>query len=99
MRMGCHLTAIANNRNYPMRSCFFARLVFASSLSIALACTAFAQTPLGPTLFSPPNAIAPRVTQSVIETETVVLAGNVHPLATPEFDRGAVPDTFDSGTI
>jgi hypothetical protein len=39
------------------------------------------------------------VTQPVNEANTAVLAGNMHPLASPEFDRGAVSDTFDSGTI
>jgi len=32
-----------------------------------------------------------RITQAIDETQLVTLKGNVHPLARPEFDRGAVP--------
>jgi Pro-kumamolisin, activation domain/Bacterial Ig-like domain (group 3) len=34
-----------------------------------------------------------RVTQTVNMSERVTLLGNVHPLARPEFDQGAVPDS------
>jgi len=33
-----------------------------------------------------------RVVEAVDETQTVQLKGNVHPLARPEFDQGAVSD-------
>jgi len=34
-----------------------------------------------------------RITQPVDETKLVTLQGNTHPLARPEFDRGAAPDS------
>jgi subtilase family serine protease len=34
-----------------------------------------------------------RITQAIDETRLVTLKGNVHPLASPEFDRGAVSDS------
>ena len=34
-----------------------------------------------------------RIVQKIDETRTVQLKGNVHPLARPEFDRGAVADS------
>ena len=39
------------------------------------------------------HAVASRVTTEVDDTRTVQLKGNVHPLARPEFDRGAVADS------
>src|SRR5579859_2335127 len=33
-----------------------------------------------------------RITQAIDETQLVPLKGNVHPLALPQFDQGAVPD-------
>src|SRR5713226_5765281 len=36
--------------------------------------------------------IPARITQAVDENNLVVLKGNVHPLARPEFDQGAVAD-------
>ena len=36
--------------------------------------------------------VTPRVTEAVDEAQRVVLRGNVHPKARPEFDRGAVSD-------
>jgi hypothetical protein len=36
------------------------------------------------------SAIPARITQAIDETQLVRLKGNVHPLARPEFDRGAV---------
>src|SRR5260370_14414877 len=42
---------------------------------------------------SPQTTIIPaRITQAVDEKNLVVLKGNVHPLARPEFDQGAVAD-------
>src|SRR5207244_7217682 len=37
-------------------------------------------------------AVAARITQAIDETQLVRLKGNVHPLARPEFDQGAVSD-------
>src|SRR5262249_24105155 len=37
--------------------------------------------------------VAARVTAKVDDTRTVQLKGNIHPLARPEFDRGAVADS------
>jgi hypothetical protein len=45
------------------------------------------------------NGVAPRVTQPVDETKMAVLSGNVHPLALPDFDRGAAPDNYPFETI
>jgi subtilase family serine protease len=36
--------------------------------------------------------IAPRITSAIDENNLVTLQGNTHPLARPEFDRGAAPD-------
>ena len=38
-------------------------------------------------------AIAPRIVQAVNDKQTVILKGNVHPLARAEFDQGPVADT------
>ena len=38
-------------------------------------------------------AVPARITQAIDETQLVRLKGNVHPLARPEFDQGAVPDS------
>lgn len=40
------------------------------------------------------NRALPLVTRAVDETETVRIAGSMHPLAQPRYDRGAVPDSF-----
>lgn len=37
---------------------------------------------------------APRIVQAIDEANLVVLEGNTHPLARPEFDQGAVTDSF-----
>ena len=42
---------------------------------------------------SPAVYVPSRITQAVDETKLTLLRGNVHPLARPEFDRGAV--SFD----
>jgi pro-kumamolisin-like protein/Big-like domain-containing protein len=39
------------------------------------------------------QAVPARITQAVDETQLVRLKGNVHPLARPEFDQGAIPDS------
>jgi subtilase family serine protease len=36
-------------------------------------------------------AVRPRITQSINESRLTVLKGNTHPLARPQFDRGAAP--------
>src|SRR5579864_9016796 len=38
-------------------------------------------------------SIPARITQAIDETQLVPLKGNVHPLARPEFDQGAVPSS------
>ena len=38
-------------------------------------------------------AVPARITQAIDETQLVPLKGNVHPLARPQFDQGAVPDS------
>ena len=37
------------------------------------------------------TAVAPRILQAVDDNQRVVLKGNTHPLARPQFDRGAAP--------
>ncbi|MGC9946381.1 MAG: choice-of-anchor D domain-containing protein [Bryobacteraceae bacterium] len=37
----------------------------------------------------------PLVTQTIDEAHLVILRGNVHPLARPQYDRGPVPDSFE----
>ena len=62
---------------------FCAERVAAQSNAQAAGQSSFAQTPPVPA----------RITQAIDETQLVRLKGNVHPLARPEFDRGAVPDS------
>jgi hypothetical protein len=45
------------------------------------------------------STIAPRVTGAIDESDLVVLRGNVHPLARPESDRGAVEDGFPAARM
>ncbi len=53
----------------------------------------FAQaTPDTSTPFAQASAVPARITQAIDETQLVRLKGNVHPLARPEFDQGAVED-------
>jgi subtilase family serine protease len=59
--------------------------VILGSLSLALIATPAVQAQTRP--------VASRVTAEVDDTRTVQLKGNVHPLARPEFDRGAVADS------
>jgi hypothetical protein len=59
-------------------------VVFAS-LSLALIAT--------PAIQAQTRPVPARVTAEVDDTRTVQLKGNVHPLARPEFDRGAVADS------
>jgi hypothetical protein len=44
------------------------------------------------TSFAQTSAVPARITQAIDETQLVRLRGNVHPLARPEFDQGAVAD-------
>ena len=39
------------------------------------------------------SAVPARITQPIDETQLVTLKGSVHPLARPEFDQGAAPDS------
>ena len=55
----------------------------AQSNAQAVGQSSFVQTPPVPA----------RITQAIDETQLVRLKGNVHPLARPEFDQGAVPDS------
>ena len=40
------------------------------------------------------DSAPPRIVQAIDETNLVMLPGNTHPLARPEFDQGPVPDSF-----
>jgi len=46
-----------------------------------------------PLLRAQMRPVPPRVTGQVDDTRTLELKGNIHPLARPEFDRGAVADS------
>jgi hypothetical protein len=59
--------------------------VVLGTLSLALIATPAVQAQTHP--------VPARVTAQVDDTRTVQLKGNVHPLARPEFDRGAVADS------
>jgi hypothetical protein len=64
-------------------------------LSTALPTTAAAQTndaSAPQTTFSPSRITQARITQAIDEKQLVLLRGNVHPLAQPKFDQGAVSD-------
>src|SRR6266480_7391201 len=65
----------------PIPSLSRGALLFASFLAFFLS-RASAQT----------TSIPARVTQAIDEKNLVVLRGNVHPLARPEFDQGLVAD-------
>jgi hypothetical protein len=56
-----------------------------------LASAGFAHTP------APIETVRPLITQVIDENALVKLKGTVHPLATPDADRGAVPDTTQLG--
>ena len=47
------------------------------------------------------QAIAPvsRIAGTIDETNLVALHGNVHPLASPPFDRGVAPESMATGRI
>src|ERR1700679_1815219 len=40
-----------------------------------------------------------RILQPVDDARVTILSGNTHPLARPEFDQGAIPDTTPLGHI
>lgn len=54
-----------------------------SAQSASQSASAFSQRPYVPS----------RITQAIDDTRLVQFKGNVHPLARPEFDQGAVPDS------
>ncbi len=63
-----------------MRSCG-ALSSYATFLSLAII----------PLLAQPSEAVPPRITQSIDETQLVTLKGNRHPLARPQYDQGTAP--------
>ena len=62
---------------------FKATPVFAAALFLLAA----------PALFAQKEIVKSRVTEAVDDLQTVRLRGNVHPLAKPQFDQGALPDS------
>jgi pro-kumamolisin-like protein/Big-like domain-containing protein len=60
----------------------FSRTWLAVAISFVAPFLASAQT----------SNFAPRITSAIDENQLVTLKGNTHPLARPEFDRGAAPD-------
>ena len=69
-----------------------ALLVFAVLLLLGAPRAAGQATPDASTSFAHTSAVPARITQAIDETQLVRLKGNVHPLARPEFDQGAVED-------
>ncbi len=69
-------------------------LLFLATLLTFSSLPATAQTK--PDSASPTQSVAvpARITQAIDETQLVPLKGNVHPLAQPEFDQGAVSDSM-----
>lgn len=61
-------------------------------LGLPLFCACFVFYSLFPAVArSQEIAVRPRITQAVDNSQLTILRGNVHPLARPEFDRGAAP--------
>src|SRR5260370_9468432 len=69
------------------------RGVSAGALLLALSCVQVgAQTPAAQSGADQQNRVAARVTETVDDTNRMVLRGNVHPQARAEFDTGVVAD-------
>src|SRR5713101_3742642 len=69
------------------------RGVLAGALLLALSCLQVgAQTPAARSGADQQNRVAARVTETVDDTNRMVLRGNVHPQARAEFDTGVVAD-------
>src|SRR5260370_13067012 len=69
------------------------RGVLAGALLLALSCLQVgAQTPVAQSGADQQNRVAARVTETVDDTNRMVLRGNVHPQARAEFDTGVVAD-------
>src|SRR5260370_25299146 len=69
------------------------RGVLAGALLLALSCLQVgAQTPAAHSGADQQNRVAARVTETVDDTNRMVLRGNVHPQARAEFDAGVVAD-------
>src|SRR6266851_92841 len=69
------------------------RGVLAGALLLALSCLQVgAQTPAAQSGADQKNRVAARVTETVDDTNRMVLRGNVHPQARAEFDTGVVAD-------
>src|ERR1039458_5078071 len=60
------------------------RLYLAIAISLVVPVLASAQT----------ANVQPRITAAIDESRLTMLKGNTHPLARPEFDRGAAPDSL-----
>jgi hypothetical protein len=66
--------------------------VLGASLLALLSVRAAAQTPDAQTSPVQTTSVPARITQAVDDTNLAMLHGNVHRLARPEFDRGAIAD-------
>src|SRR5271154_933944 len=66
------------------KSAFFRTCFIALGLTLICAPLALAQA----------QAVPSRITQAVDETKLTTLRGNTHPLARPQFDRGAAPPSL-----
>lgn len=65
----------------PNRRFFSRRIVFVVAFGLLGALPLLAQA----------NRVPPRITEAINETRLTMLGGNTHPLARPQFDRGAAP--------
>jgi hypothetical protein len=71
---------------------YYRHALLGVSLVALLGVRAAAQTPQAQTTAAQSASVAARITQAVDNTNLTMLHGNVHRLARPEFDRGAIPD-------
>src|SRR5215472_224619 len=73
------------------------KTLFAVALTLcafgALGSSAWAQTAESVSAGQAAKAVPARITQAIDETQLFTSKGNVHRLARPEFDQGAVPDS------
>src|SRR6266702_4113023 len=76
-----------------LQSSMFRNLLFILALILALPAFRVAAQTTPDSTAAAQAAVPARITQAIDETQLVRLKGNVHPLARPEFDQGAVADS------
>src|SRR5690349_15342707 len=75
-----------------LRTSLFVSLMLLFAAAPRLGAQSNAQTANQSSFVQTP-AVPARITQAIDDTQLVRLKGNVHPLARPEFDQGAVTDS------